>query len=347
MLSHYGLSGRQELLERLGDIRQVSGFQRMELMDGKGKGNEVIQVRNGSGLQFQISVSRAFDIGLCELYGIPISWLSATGPIFPYFYEKDPSEYQRNSEGGLLTTCGLTYMGKSGVDEGKQLGQHGTISSTSAELLQSEGLWIGDCYELIFRAKVRENVSHGKHLTMYRTISTRLGENQIKIHDQIVNESYKSVEHMVLYHFNFGYPLISETSFISIPDGKRRWINGEGPVEGWNGCSKLSDNATPTVMLHEDLASVDGMVNLVIENRIVQNNQNKKLVVTLQYPIAECPQLTQWKYMAKGVNVLGIEPGNASTEGRHIHRQRGTLQFLQPGEVKEYSFTLNFKLEEE
>jgi hypothetical protein len=339
---------KAQLLEQLGDVRQVCGFQRMELLEGKGKGNEIIQVRNGSGLQFQINVSRGFDIGLCEFYGIPISWISHTGPVSPYYYDKEGTEWNRSFEGGLLATCGLTYMGKPGWDLGKPLGQHGRISSTPAELLQTEGRWMEERYELIFRAKIRESKALEENIVSERTIATSLGDNRIFITDRITNESFAPVEHMVMYHYNFGYPVIGSDCRIEIPQSKKRWIIGEGPIEGSDRYSEPIADASPTVMLHEELQSDDeDMIHVSIANNVVHNNKHKRLFVKLSYPKASCSYLTQWKYPAKGTYVMGIEPCNSTTEGRSIHRERGTLPFLQPGETKQYSFSLEFQLQEE
>lgn len=338
---------KNNLLARIGDVRQILGFQRLELKDGKGKGNEVIQVRNGTGLNYQISVSRAFDIELCEFQGVPISWLSASGPVAPYFYEKDGTEWSRNFSGGLLTTCGLTYMGKPNVDQGVSLGQHGRISSTPAEVLQAEGYWNGPDYVLMFRAQVRESSALNENVKLVRTIVSRMGENQINITDKVTNESCQPVEHMILYHFNFGYPLVSETCHIKIPTGKRSWINGEGLLHGWDSFGKPDPQAVPTVMLHEQLQADHGRVEIGVENEVIHNGKKKKMSVTIDYSKEDCPFLTQWKHQGSGRYVLGIEPGNTTTEGRRVHRERGTLPFLEPGETKEYSFNINFQLVEE
>lgn len=343
----YGLNDSNDLLKRVADLRQLAGFQRMTLAEGKGRGNEVIHVRNGTGLSYFISVSRAFDIGLCEFYGIPVSWLSATGPVAPYFYEKNAMEWHRSFEAGMLTTCGLSYMGKPHEDQGQLLGQHGKISSTPAELLQTEGEWRDEGYEMTFRAKVRENIGHGKHLTLYRTITTALGSDVIRIRDRVVNESGSPVEHMVLYHFNFGFPLISETCTIDIPAGPKRWIDGSGPLDDVPRFEPPREQGMPSVLLHEDVASVDGQVSVALSNRVVHHGRDKRMTVTLAYRKDQCPYLTQWKHPASGVYVLGIEPGNASTEGRRLHRERGTLVMLEPGEKKEYELALSFSLKED
>ncbi|TDF97218.1 aldose 1-epimerase family protein [Paenibacillus piri] len=342
MVHVYGRSGKRDLIEHVADIRQLAGFQRMQLVQGKGKGSEIIQVRNGSGLQFQIAVDRAFDIGMCEIHGIPVAWLSQNGPVSPFFYEKD--EWNRSFEGGLLATCGLTTMGKPSVDEGRSFGPHGRISSTPAELLQSEGRWNDGQYELIFRGLVRESSVGGENLTMERTIVTRLGDNRIHITDKVTNESFRQVEHLMMHHFNFGFPLIGDSCAIDIPPGPKRWINGEGPTDGWNGFPAPVENGRPTVMVHEDVQAHEGSVQVRISNTVIHNGQESKLAVKLGYDKTASPYLTQWKHPGKGVYVLGIEPGNATTEGRAVHRQRGTLPILAPGEQKTYTFCIEFQL---
>jgi hypothetical protein len=193
---------------------------------------------------------------------------------------------------------------------------------------------------------VRENIAHGKHLTLYRTITTGLGEDSICIRDQVVNESTAAAEHMLLYHFNFGYPLIGEHCSVNIPPGPKRWIDGSGQTDQSHTYPQPAERGIPSVLLHEDVASADGTVSIGISNRIVHNGQEKKLSVTLTYVKDQCPYLTQWKHPAKGVYVMGIEPGNASTEGRSIQRERGALVVLQPGESHEYRMNLSFRLEE-
>ncbi|GGI44881.1 DUF4432 domain-containing protein [Paenibacillus marchantiophytorum] len=336
---------KQRLLGYVGDIRQLAGFQRMELLQGKGKGNEIIQVRNGSGLQFQIAVSRGFDIGICELYGVPLAWMSQNGPVSPYAYEKD--DWNRSFEGGLLATCGLTTMGKPSMEEGKAFGPHGRLSSTPAELLQAEGRWNSNGqYELIFRGIVRESTVAGENITLERTIITRFGENQIVMTDIVTNESFQPVEHLMLHHFNLGFPLIGEHCLIDIPNGPKRWINGEGTTDEWSRFPQPKENGQPTVMVHEDVFAEKGDdIRINISNNLVHNGQERKLSFYLTYDKTASPYLMQWKHPGKGVYVLGIEPGNATTEGRAVHRERGTLPMLAPWERKAYTFCMDMQLE--
>lgn len=343
----YGSFAYDQLLENVGDIRQFAGYQRLMLMEGRGKGNEIIQVRNGSGLQFQVNVSRGFDIGLCELHGIPISWMSHTGPVAPAFYEKDGTEWGRGFEGGLLATCGLSNIGKPSEDHGESFGQHGRISYIPAELLQTEGGWKHGTYCIQLRGKVREVKALCEHLVLERKITTRLGENRIDIQDKITNESFEAAPYMVMYHFNFGFPIIGEHCRIHLPGSTKRWIHGEGPTVDSDRFPPPTKNAQRTVMLHEDLEDENGIVQLSVSNDIHYGGRRKRLQATLNYRKEACPYLTQWKNPASGIYVLGLEPGNATTEGRGVHRERGTLPILQPGECKTYELSIEFELREE
>ncbi|MBO9604859.1 MAG: aldose 1-epimerase family protein [Paenibacillaceae bacterium] len=340
-----GAGRKARLLAAIGDMRQVAGFQRLELTEGKGKGNEVIHVRNGSGLTFQIAVSRAFDIGLCELHGLPLSWMSHCGPVTPHRYEPEGTEWNRSFEGGLLATCGLQTIGRPSVDRGIAYGQHGRISSEPAEVLQTEALWRGNEYELVFRGKMAESKATEEHVTLVRTIRTRLGDNTIELHDVVTNETYRPVEHAIMYHFNFGWPLVSETTRIHIPSTARRCLLGDDG-DRWPRFGAPTESAEPVVVLHERLKAEEGTVSVVIENEVECFGGKRTLRAAIDYPDGMLPCLTQWKHERAGIRALGIEPGNVSTEGRAVHRSRGSMPQLAPWESREYRFRLRLELGE-
>jgi len=82
------------------------------------------------------------------------------------------------------------------------------------------------------------------------------------------------------------------------------------------------------------LAAPDGYVTLVIANRAFNNGQG--LGAYIRYRQAELPRFTQWKMVGAGTYVTGLEPANCWVEGRDKDRARGILQFLEPGEEREY-----------
>jgi Domain of unknown function (DUF4432) len=54
----------------------------------------------------------------------------------------------------------------------------------------------------------------------------------------------------------------------------------------------------------------------------------------------QLPWLWQWKQLGLGTYVAGVEPANCFGRGRADDRQRGTLQFLGPGERRAFSLEI-------
>ncbi len=85
---------RGELARRVGRLEQVAGVRLVTLGDGGGRGVRVLEFRTGSGFAFDVLVDRAFDIGRCELRGVPLAWTSGVGVEGPWFYEPDGLEVE-------------------------------------------------------------------------------------------------------------------------------------------------------------------------------------------------------------------------------------------------------------
>ena len=70
--------------------------------------------------------------------------------------------------------------------------------------------------------------------------------------------------------------------------------------------------------------------------KVINPSLNGWSGMALHYNTAQLPKFTQWKMTAQGEYVLGLEPANCWVEGRAKERERGTLQFLEPGESRCY-----------
>src|SRR5262249_25293852 len=128
------------------------------------------------------------------------------------FFEPSGMGWLRGYIGGLLTTGGLTYMGSPSTDQGEELGIHGRISYIPASNVWADAAWEGDTYRLWVRGKETEATAPGPHVVMQREISTTLGASHLRIKDTVENCTFRRIEHMMLYHFNIGFPVLSETS---------------------------------------------------------------------------------------------------------------------------------------
>ena len=76
--------------------------------------------------------------------------------------------------------------------------------------------WDGDDYVLRARGRMKQVSFHGEHLQLTREITAKLGENRFAIHDVVENLAGRPEAHMILYHFNVGFPLLDEGSLLDV-----------------------------------------------------------------------------------------------------------------------------------
>ena len=206
---------RREVLSRVGRIEQIGGLRRMRLAEGFEDGSEQIQVRTGAGLAYFVSPSRALDISLAEFGGTPFSWSSASGDVHPAYYDAQGAEFLRTAAGGLLMTCGLSYVGAPTEDEGQTFGLHGRIHHCPARHVSASARWQGDDYLMEISGIVEETALFGDNWRLTRTLRSYLGQNRLEISDVVENAGFSPAIHMILYHFNFGWPLVDKGTEIA------------------------------------------------------------------------------------------------------------------------------------
>lgn len=330
---------RWELMKRVGDISQIAGARHSTLKSGRAAGVGSVDVKTGAGLNFTVLPDRGLDIAWADYKGMALGYISKTGVTNPSFYESDGYGFLRGFYGGLLTTCGLTYMGASCVDEGKSLGLHGRISNTPAEDVCVSNEWEQDDFVMKIKGRLRESAVFGEHLVQTREISAKLGENKLIIKDSIENCGFDSQPLMLLYHCNFGYPLLSAETKLILPDGTVKARDQEA-LKGIDKCKEFSDpvhNYKEQVFYHEFNESDDEKVTACLFNKSLGD---KGIGVYVKYDGKQLPHLVEWKQVGEGEYVVGIEPGTWYPEGRSEARKRGELLFIEPGEKRVFELEI-------
>ena len=322
---------KTDILKRIGDISQIAGALPFEYTSGKAKGTNAIEVRNGN-LRFVILTDRGMDIAYAEFDGIPVSYISKTGIVSPSHY--DEPDFLRSFSAGLLTTCGLTYMGAPCVDQGVNLGAHGRISNEPAFDIGIVQEWQDDDFIITVRGKVREATFFGENIVLTRTIKTKLGDSKIEIKDSIENEGFEPVPLMVLYHINFGYPLVCENTAL-----ETNCINirpRDAVAEA--GIDKACEFSQPIHKYNEQVF----YRNAVPQSYATLKNENLNLNVTVNFSGDELPYLIEWKQMGEKEYVVGLEPATYPPDGRAKARERNELLYLAPNESKSHNITIEF-----
>lgn len=325
------------LQAHVGAMRTVFGPQRISLGDGRGVGVAAADINTGAGLRYRVLLDRGMSIGDAEFKGVPLAWQSPTGVTGPAYHEREGLGWLRTFQGGLMATCGLTQVGTPCADQGEALGLHGRAGHLPAEAVWVDGEWQADGeYRMWARGKVIEAGGFGPHVVLTRTISSSVGVNRIVFEDRVANLGGNPVPHMMLYHFNLGFPLLREGARVVLPSQGVTPRDGESAVglHTWTEVTAPRADYHEQVFHHEMAAGPDGYVTAALVNE--EGPAGKPLVVYVRYRQAELPRFWQWKYLGVGTYVMGLEPGNCSVMGRAHDRAAGDLESLAPGETREY-----------
>jgi len=330
---------RREFEARVGRLEQIGGLRRLAFTEGRENGLEAIQVRTGAGLVFYVTPTKGMDISLAEFAGVPISWQSPNGDVHPAYYSTDENDWLQTASGGLLMTCGLTQVGSPCRDGGERLGLHGRAHHLSARHISTEGVWQGDEYYMTVSGEIEEVSLFGHHLRLTRHIRAQLGINRIVIDDLVENIGFQPAPHMLLYHFNFGFPLLGPQTVIHFPSRRVVSREKEVAVERFDCFEEPIDQCEERVFFHEDLDSEGNMAAVVISNPdfpVAHGGGSGPLQVRVSWSLENLPRLVQWKMPTAGVYALGIEPANCYVHGRVWERENGTLITLDPGQRLRY-----------
>ncbi len=314
----------------IGQNAQIFGAEEHRLVGGKGDGMRLLEVRNGKGLCFTVSLDRAADISRLSVMGTNFGYFSPAGYVAPAYYDPNGAGFLKSFTAGFLTTCGLTNVGNPCEDGGESLGLHGTIGNTPAE---SYGVFY-EGENMIIRATVRDTNFFGHKLVLVRTYVVSLAENKLTVRDEVTNEGAQECPFQMLYHYNVGYPLLSEDAILTIPAKKVTPRNEHAAADLAN-ClvmEKPTKGYEERCYYHE----MQGTAKISVKNPKLGR------ALTMEYDTKDLPCFTEWKMMGEYEYVLGIEPGNAYPDGRDVMREKGMLRFIAPGETKVHEVKFTF-----
>jgi len=310
-------------------MAQVAGIQRFELTEGKAKGTRCARVYTGSGFEFLVVLDRAMDIALATYNGAPLNWYSQVGITAPEYYEPALKGWDRTFFGGLNTTCGLRCAGHDSVDLGEPMGLHGRISCTPAEDVNVTTEWRGDEYVMEVKGLMREAHAYRDNVIMTRTISTRAGAKSFVLRDEVTNEGADSTQHLVMYHVNPGFPVLTEKSKILWSIERSEGTTEEEFVKFVKPPAKAEGGG---YFWHKPDAG--GKARAACVNPDFDGG--KGLGVYIEYDLKALPVMVTWKQMAKHAYCIGIEPANARINTNAKLREQGLMVNIEPGEKRVY-----------
>jgi galactose mutarotase-like enzyme len=325
---------------KIANHKQLGGIETSVLDNGAGRGVRIAWMDTGTGFRYKVVIDRAMDIADAFYNQHSLAWISPVGITAPQPMSNHGIDWLRTFGGGLLATCGLDHVGGPEADESGDRGVHGFIGNLPAEIVSivQPDLRSGSL-NMSITGIIRQHKIFGPCLTLKRTISGRLGEAALQIHDEVINEGNTAAPLMLLYHFNFGWPLVDEGTDI-IWKGTHR-VASDPQLLGVKDIKKcplpleLHQGSGESVIYIDPEADAEHKVHCGLWNK------ERDLGLRITFDKRELPCLTNWHHFAEHEYVTGIEPGTNPPIGQKAARESNKLTRLAPGEKKEITLTLS------
>jgi len=179
------------------------------------------------------------------------------------------------------------------------------------------------------RGVVHEKMLFGPKLELVTEVSTEPGSTKFRIQDTVVNKGSQPQEYQVLYHYNFGKPLLGDRAKLYVPVEKVTPYNANAArdVKTWDTFAAPKAGYVEQVYLLRPLEDDDGNVRVLLAN--AKGNRG----VLMKYARKELPYLTLWKNTGADEDgyVIGIEPGSSFPNQRKVERKAGRVPKLAGG----------------
>jgi hypothetical protein len=305
------------LRDRVGDLRQIASARQIVLGDGDEQGVRALAFSTGGGLDFWALPDHSLDIGPLWWRGRQIAWQAPTGFGHPGRRRGDAEAARGFDLSGFLVTCGLEHIRQ--PTDGHPL--HGRLPFTPARVTGHGGDWQRAAPVLFCEGEMEQRHPGGEHFRLKRRIETPVGGCHLVISDTVENLAATPQRQASLYHFNIGFPLLTDGTVVE--HAGRRLL---GPL------------SVPDVAASREAASwpVDaGQAECTV--RTIRSADGGPSV-TFAWSAGTLPHLQLWHDLRPGRCVLGVEP---CTSPRLEGGRSGQEAMLEPGEVRRYEIRIS------
>ena len=180
----------------------------------------------------------------------------------------------------------------------------------------------------------------GGCLQLDSSLHTTAGSNSLELNDTITNCSDVPGEVQILYHINFGPPLLGEGARIyAAIEQLAPYDEHSGKSSGqWDLCGRPTPGFVQQCYFVKPIVDSQGVATTLL------CNPTGDFAVRITFDSQQLPCLTLWKNFAgeRDGYVIGIEPGTSYPNPKALERQLGRVPTLASGESLQTSVQLSF-----
>ncbi len=327
----------------------VGGIETSVMDDGPGRGNRIAWVSTGTGLRFKVVIDRAMDIVDAFYNQHSLAWLSHGGITAPQPHANSGIEWLYSFAGGLVTTCGLTHIGGPNEDAPMNRGLHDRCSNLRASvesIIQPDPA--SGKLEMSITGLVKHSMLFGPNLEMRRTIACTLGTPVIRIRDVVTNRGNLPCPHMLLYHCNFGWPLVDAGADIVYKGACKSF--GRDIDDAVFNANRNYRKCSAPLESHRGFGEGCGVIDVKPDAKGLCAagicNPRIGLGVRVLWNKRQLPALTNWQHWGFGEYITGLEPGTNPPIGQNTAREQKKLIMLAPGKSRTYDLQIAVLSEE-
>jgi hypothetical protein len=237
-----------------------------------------------------------------------------------------------------IVRCGLGYNGAPGKDvlldnngnpQEMGLTLHGQIANIPAHKV-AISVDLDPPHAIDVIGMVDEGFLFFPRLRLATTIRTTLGSNKLTIFDEVTNLGSRPTEFELLYHCNFGPPLLGPKSRFEAP----LKLVAPRDATAAKSISAYSVYPPPTVGVIEQVYFCELLADSqTSETLAILHNTENGLACALRFNKLQLPWFTLWKNPGheKDGYVTGLEPGTDFPNTRRFERDKGRLKKLAAG----------------
>ncbi len=315
----------------IGHSNQLMKARRITFRDGMKEGVKAVELENQSGIYMTCLEDQCLNLYDFSYRGINFTFQTKNGLVSSHYFNGGVDEFSYYWPAGMLYTCGLANVGSPVVENGIFHPQHGRIGMTPAENVTVEQTEEG----VTVSGTMTDSYLCGHQFRLKRSIFCPTEGKEITIKDTVTNLEGFEAPMMILYHCNFGYPLL-------VPGA--RMVKGSGEISDNLGsalhpedCGKVTEPLfckDEEVYCHTNTPDENGYGYAAVMN------DELELGCYVKYKMDTLPLLMQWKNFCAHEYAMGLEPSNSYILGREEERKHGTLPMLAPYESKAFEVSI-------
>lgn len=309
------------------------------LLGGKQQGSTLIGIEAGD-LSVSVIPTRGMGLYKASYRGISFGWDSPVDEIV------HPAFIQLDSRGGLgwldgfnelIVRCGYEWTGHPYRDGERMFTLHGRAAITPASQVAVE-IERRAPHRIRLIGLLKEKTFAFCNFAILTALTVEPGTATLHIHDRLSNKSDAETPYQIIYHTNFGRPLLGEGARVLAPVTRVVPLCAEAEPH----LAEWQNYAAPHAGTPEDLFGLELASDAEGQTMVALVGPDGNTGAALRFRTDQLPYFTLWKNtnsLAQGY-VTGLEPASNYPRPRKIEEAEGRLQRLAGGASQDFELTL-------